>query len=123
MKETIEFALGDKKYEIGYSIKQLRTFEHMLGHSLIAVFDKPNKIVEEMNIDFTTAGITAGCANVTGEKTQEFKTTDEVYDFMDEYCAAGGTLGELNDYIMTAVIKTGLFIPGQKTTARMKENE
>ena len=122
MKETIKFVLNGKKYEIGYSIGQLRTFEHLMGHSLIAVFNDPTKIVEEMSIDFTTAGIVAGCVDVTGEKTQEFKTTDAAYDFMDEYCAAGGTLGELNDYIMTAVIKTGLFIPGQ-TTAQTNEKE
>ena len=122
MKETIKFVLNGKKYEIGYSIGQLRTFEHLMGHSLIAVFNKPSKIVEEMSIDFTTAGIAAGCLDTTGENPQEFKTTDAVYDFMDEYCAAGGTLGELNDYIMTAVIKTGLFIPGQ-TTAKTNEKE
>ena len=104
MKKTIEIKFNKKTYELCYTIKSLAMMERLINKSITYIFSSGvDNLVKQANIDFTVAGLVAGL---------NLKSQDDAYDFVDEFCQAGGNLDELNGKIIEAVIATGLFIQG-----------
>ena len=104
MKKAIEFEQGNKKYTLMFSIRSLAGMERSLGRSILYLLASGIKgIVNQANIDFTAAGIKHGLQEL-GDK--------DPYDWIDEFCEAGGTLDEINGHIIEAITASGLFTKG-----------
>lgn len=109
MKEPIEIKMGEKTYELMYTVRSLEKFETYLGTSLFAVMagtlaGNVLNLVQGATIHFIVSGLKAGILN----QPKDF----DVYDFVDEYCDQGGNLGELAGYITQAIEISGLFTVG-----------
>lgn len=125
MKKTVVFKIGKENYELLFTIKSIAKMEKAYGQSItrflqgifgaIVTVDENGKTKVDTSyqdkigdIDFIKCGLECGLVG----KTDNFN----VYEFIDEYCANGGILIELFNYIVEALLETGLFIKGVANT-------
>ncbi len=121
MKKTVVFKIGQEKHELLFTIKSIAKMEKAYGQSItrflqgifgaIVTVDENGKTKVDTSyqdkigdIDFVKCGLECGLVG----KTDNF----DAYDFMDKYCENGGILIELFNYIVEALLDTGLFIKG-----------
>jgi hypothetical protein len=104
MKNTIELAINDKKYKLGFTILDMRNIEREIGRSLISVLN-PNtsRLVQSFDIDCTVACLRHGLHD-------KLRTDDEVYDLITDYCKVN-SLDSLCAVCFQALIDTGIFLP------------
>lgn len=121
MKKTVVFKIGQEKYELLFTIKSIAKMEKAYGQSItrflqgifgaIVTVDENGKTKVDTSyqdkigdIDFIKCGLECGLVG----KIDNF----DAYEFIDEYCENGGILIELFNYIVEALLDTGLFIKG-----------
>lgn len=111
MKKVNILQINDKKYELYYTIGDLRKIERETGKSLISTVLVGSNIIERADIDFVVASLRHGLHD------KEIYTDNQVEDFIDEYCSQQGnfTLDDLIGEVLDAIYNTGFFIhPIQK---------
>lgn len=100
MKKSEWLVLGDKQYEICFTMRTLAAFERKIGKSVISLFAGGLvHMIEGMSIDVTVAGLQYGLGI----------TEEEAYEILDEAFEAGVNLDVVNGCIIKAIQATGLF--------------
>lgn len=100
MKKTAWLILGDKQYEICFTMRTLAAVERKIGKSVISLFaGGVVHMVEGMSIDVTVAGLQYGLG----------VTEERAYEILDEAFEAGVNLDVVNGHIIKAIQATGLF--------------
>ena len=117
MKKSVEVKIGEKSYSLMFDTKALAVAERSIGRSLVFMLGQVvmnPAMGNAINIDFTVACLNASLQ----DKPKDF----DPYNFIDDYCEAGGTLDELNAHIFEAIVASGLFTKGDsKTTEKAIE--
>ena len=125
MKKTVVFKIGKEKHELLFTIKSIAKMEKAYGQSItrflqgifgaVVTVDENGKTKVDTSyqdkigdVDFIKCGLECGLVG----KIDNF----DAYEFIDKYCANGGILIELFNYIVEALLETGLFIKGVANT-------
>ena len=116
MKKDITFKQGKKDYTISFNIRSLAELERSLGRSLLFMYASGLAgMIRQCDITFTANALKYGLKDI-GDK--------DPYDFIDEFCEAGGILDTLNSYILEAINKTGFFMKAAEAAEEPeKENK
>ena len=112
MKKTVEFTIENKTYELMFNIKSLALLERKLNKSITYLFAAGAKeLVKQIDIGFTVSALQVGL---------NLSSVDEAYTVVENFCADGNDIDQMNAYIIQAVIATGLFTRG---VAQTKQEE
>lgn len=117
MKNTKILKIGDKKYELYFTIGDMRKIERRIGRSLNSIIMHGPAVVENrMTIDAIIASLQYGLHDK--ERTEE-----EIYDLIDTYCSQADqcNIDTLGGFIILAYFETGFFIPKHVLESKEKE--
>lgn len=105
MKHSSTIHVGDKTYELYYTLGDMRRVEKELGRSLLSIVLAGYDAVALANIDFIMASLRYG---LHGNNTP--REENELYDFIDMWCETE-TLDTISAMLIKAYLDSGFFIP------------
>ena len=100
MKKITTLKVGDKEYQLMFTMRALAAVEQDIGESLLFILGNPLNAVRKLTISVVAAGIRHGL--VDGKDK-------DPYDVLDEIIENGGSIDETAAVILQAWRDSGLF--------------
>ena len=109
MKKAVDLNIGEKTYTLMFNTHALAQVERKVNFSLTQMMSLAEKnpvavTAHAITIDFAAAALDAGLQ----DKPKDF----DAYDFIDMFCADGGTLADLQESILKAMVYSCCFTKG-----------
>lgn len=111
MKTTRTLTVGDNRYEVYLTIKDMRMVEREINQSLLSIFDASSlAVISRMTANLGIDLVMAVLRFAIHDEKQGQRSDDELYDLIDEYCSIEGqTMDDLGGFVIQLIFDTGLY--------------
>ena len=114
MKKQTAFKMADgRQLMLCLTIRNMMALEQEIGRSLFSVVEEMSHGSLRMDLRYTIAALRWALPRLQEE--------DAVIQLIEEHCAAGGTIDDINQALIETMLATGVFTRGKNDEAAAED--